>query len=180
MTASRTTAVAREALLSGERLLGEAISDQIRRHHRRRLHRQGWERALDHRAGWAAGDPPPRAGNALEVLIDGAEALPAIAKELQAARSHVHMTGWFFSPSFALVRDAQPLVLRTLLAELAERVDVRVLAWAGAPLPLFRPSRREVRRVRDELTSRTRIKCALDAHERPLHCHHEKTIVVDD
>jgi phosphatidylserine/phosphatidylglycerophosphate/cardiolipin synthase-like enzyme len=180
VTASRTTAVAREALLSGERLLGEAISDQIRRHHRRRLHRQGWERALDHRAGWAAGDPPPRAGNALEVLIDGAEALPAIAKELQAARSHVHMTGWFFSPSFALVRDAQPLVLRTLLAELAERVDVRVLAWAGAPLPLFRPSRREVRRVRDELTSRTRIKCALDAHERPLHCHHEKTIVVDD
>jgi phosphatidylserine/phosphatidylglycerophosphate/cardiolipin synthase-like enzyme len=180
MTAWRATAGAREALRSGERLLGDAISDQIRRHHRRRLRRQGWERALDRRAGWAAGDPPPRAGNAIDVLIDGAEALPAIAKELQAAQSHVHITGWFFSPSFALVRDAQPLVLRTLLAELADRVDVRVLAWAGAPVPLFRPSRRDVRRVRDELTSRTGIKCALDSHERPLHCHHEKTIVVDD
>jgi phosphatidylserine/phosphatidylglycerophosphate/cardiolipin synthase-like enzyme len=180
MTTSHIAAGAREALLAGERLLGEAISDQIRRHHRRRLHRQGWEHALDHGPGWAAGEPPPRAGNAIDVLIDGAEALPAIAKELQAAQSHVHITGWFFSPSFALVRNEQPLVLRTLLAELAERVDVRMLAWAGAPLPLFRPSRSEVRRVRDELTSRTRIQCALDAHERPLHCHHEKTIVIDD
>jgi len=180
MTTSHIAAGAREALLAGERLLGEAISDQIRRHHRRRLHRQGWEHALDHGPGWAAGEPPPRAGNAIDVLIDGAEALPAIAKELQAAKSHVHITGWFFSPSFALVRDERPLVLRTLLAELAERVDVRMLAWAGAPLPLFRPSRGEVRRMRDELTSRTRIQCALDAHERPLHCHHEKTIVVDD
>ena len=180
MTTTRLATGAREAVLAGERLLGEAISDQIRRHHRRRLHRQGWEHALDHGPGWAAGEPPPRAGNAIDVLIDGAEALPAIAKELQAAQSHVHLTGWFFSPSFALVRDERPLVLRTLLAELAERVDVRMLAWAGAPLPLFRPSRGEVRRMRDELTSRTRIQCALDAHERPLHCHHEKTIVVDD
>lgn len=176
----RGSAKVRETLESGERLLGDAISDQIRRHHRRRLQQQGWERALDHEAGWAVGEPPPRTGNAIDILIDGAEALPVIAKEVQAAQSHVHITGWFFSPSFALVRDGQPLVLRTLLAELAERVDVRVLAWAGAPLPLFRPSRREVRRMRDELTSRTRIKCALDSRERPLHCHHEKTIVVDD
>jgi hypothetical protein len=34
--------------------------------------------------------------------------------------------------------------------------------------------------MRDELTKHTRIKCGLDARERPLHCHHEKTIVVDD
>ena len=46
---------------------------------------------------------------------------------------------------------ASQLVLRDLLAELAERVDVRVLAWAGAPLPLFRPSRGDVRRMRDRL-----------------------------
>ncbi len=72
------------------------------------------------------------------------------------------------------------IVLRELLAGLAERVDVRVLAWAGAPLPLFRPSRADVRKVRDQLTTNTRIQCALDAHERPLHCHHEKTIVIDD
>ncbi len=121
-----------------------------------------------------------RQGNAVEVLIDGAEALPAIARELERARSHVHLTGWFFSPDFALTREAEPLVLRNLLAELAERLDVRVLAWAGAPLPLFRPSRGEVRKMRERLIRDTRIQCALDSKERPMHCHHEKTIVIDD
>ena len=89
-------------------------------------------------------------------------------------------TGWHFSPDFALEREGEPVVLRNLLAELAERVDVRVLAWAGAPLPLFRPSRHDVRKMRDELIAHTKIECALDAKERPLHCHHEKTIVIDD
>jgi hypothetical protein len=30
--------------------------------------------------------------------------------------------------------------LRDHLGELAERVEVRVLLWAGAPLPVFSPS----------------------------------------
>ena len=91
------------------------------------------------------------------------------------------MTGWYFSPDFALERDGEHVVLRNLLAELAERVDVRVLVWAGAPLPLFRPSRGDVRKMRDAARPRdTRIQCGLDAKERPLHCHHEKTIVIDD
>jgi len=171
----------REALLSAECLLGRGISDQISRHHRRRLRRIGWEHALDaDGSAWASGQPPPRPGNAIEVLIDGAEALPRIASELSSARSHIHMTNWFLSPDFALVRGEQPVVLRNLLAELAERVDVRVLVWGGAPLPLFRPSRRDVRDMRDELTQATRIQCGLDTKERPMHCHHEKTIVVDD
>jgi phosphatidylserine/phosphatidylglycerophosphate/cardiolipin synthase-like enzyme len=171
----------REALLSAECLLGEAISDQISRHHRRRLRRIGWEHALDASGtGWATGQPPPRPGNAIDIMIDGAEALPLIASELTAARSHVHMTNWFLSPDFDLVRGDQPVVLRHLLAGLAERVDVRILAWAGAPLPLFRPSRREVRDMRERLTKETRIQCGLDAKERPMHCHHEKTIVIDD
>ncbi len=121
-----------------------------------------------------------RSGNAVDVLIDGAQALPAIADELRQARSHVHLTGWYFSPDFALDRDDEVVILRNLLAELAERVDVRVLVWAGAPLPLFRPSRGEVRNMRKKLIEHTKIECALDAKERPLHCHHEKTIVIDD
>jgi len=173
---------ARDLLLSVDARVGASISQQVSRHHARRLRRIGWERALDPPAGgWAAGEPPPRAGNAIEILIDGAHALPAIADELQQARSHVHLTGWFFTPGFALRRDREPpLVLRNLLADLAERLDVRVLAWAGAPLPLFRPSRRDVRAVRDELTRNTRVQCRLDSKERPMHCHHEKTIVIDD
>jgi phosphatidylserine/phosphatidylglycerophosphate/cardiolipin synthase-like enzyme len=170
-----------DGLLAIECVLGETISAQIRAHHERRLRRVGWERAIGAPAGgWAEGEPPPRAGNALRVLVDGDEALPAIAEELQHATSHVHVTGWYFSPGFALVRDEEPVVLRNLLAELAERVEVRVLVWAGAPLPLFRPSRGEVEEMRDRLVTGTRIQCGLDSRERPLHCHHEKTIVIDD
>jgi phosphatidylserine/phosphatidylglycerophosphate/cardiolipin synthase-like enzyme len=160
---------------------GDQVTKQICRHHQRRLRRIGWRGALEPPAGgWAAGDPPPRTGNALQVLIDGGQALPAIAQELSHARSHVHLTGWHFSADFALKRDDDPAVLRILLAELAERVEVRVLVWAGAPLPLFRPSRGGVRKMRERLIEHTKIECALDAKERPLHCHHEKTIVIDD
>ena len=63
--------------------------------------------------------------------------------------------------------------------DLAERVDVRVLLWGGAPLPVFTPARAAVRRVREELIRGTRVQCALDFHERPMHCHHEKLVIVD-
>ena len=163
-----------------DRHLGETVSRAVAAHHRRRLRRSGWEGALDADGGsWARGTPP-RDGCTLEVLIDGAEALPRIAAELARATSHVHLTGWHFTPGFALTRDDDPTILRNLLGELSTRIDVRVLAWAGAPVPLFRPSRMAVRRMRDRLCDGTRIECALDSKERPLHCHHEKTIVIDD
>ena len=123
---------------------------------------------------------PPRDGCAVEVLVDGASALPRIAAEIAGARSHVHLAGWLFDPAFALRRDGQPVILRNLLAEVAERADVRVLAWAGAPLPVFRPSRRDVKKSMDALVAGTDIRIALDSRERPLHCHHEKIVVVDD
>src|SRR5438876_6655125 len=130
--------------------------------------------------GWAVGDPPPRPSNAVAVLIDGAEAFRAMAVAIADARSHVHLTGWHVTPDFALTRDANPTVLRRLLVEAAARVPVRVLVWAGAPLPILRPWRRDVRKVRDQLAGESRVQCVLDARERPMHCHHEKTIVVDD
>ena len=170
-----------DLLFRVDRWLGDGVSEGVCRHHRRRLGRLGWSGALDPSAGgWAAESPVPRAGNAVEVLIDGAEALPRIAAELERARSHVHIAGWYFSADFALAREGAPSVVRNLLAELAERVEVRVLVWAGAPLPLFRPSRKAVREMRDRLIAGTKIQCGLDAHERPMHCHHEKTIVIDD
>ena len=170
-----------QALFSVERRFGAQVTQQICRHHQRRLASIGQGEALDPPAGgWATSDTPPRPGNAIEILIDGDQALPAIAEALRSASSHVHLTGWHFSPDFALERDGEPLVLRNVLGELAERLDVRVLVWAGAPLPLFRPSRGDVRTMRDRLVGNTKIQCALDAKERPLHCHHEKTIVIDD
>src|SRR5581483_5907852 len=158
--------------------VGERIEAGIRAHHRRRLERIGWARALDAQAGsWATGEPPPREGNDVQVLVDGAAALPEIARAIDSARSHVHLAGWYFSPDFQL--DDRATSLRELLAETAERVDVRVLAWAGAPLPLFHPDRREVAKTFELLAGGTRIRYGLDARERPMHCHHEKLVIVD-
>ena len=97
---------AKNALLAVESRFGDEVSRQIRRHHRRRLERLGWERALDPGTGpWASGDPPPRDGNTVEVLVDGASALPAMADGIRGATSHVHIAGWYFTPEFALERE---------------------------------------------------------------------------
>ena len=158
----------------------EAIGDRLEHlvvaHHRRRLGKHGQLGALDAPArGWATGDPPPREGNRFEIFVDGAEALPAIADACESAQSRVWLAGWHFAPELRM----GDTTLRELLAGLAERVEVRVLAWAGAPLPLFHPDRKEVREMRDRLVRGTKIVCALDDRERPFHCHHEKLVVVD-
>ena len=158
--------------------LGDRLERIVVSHHRRRLRNHGWLHALDAEpGGWAGGDPPPRDGNRVEVFVDGAEVIPAVAGAIDGARSSVWLAGWHFSPELWL-RDEGP-TLRTLLAEASRKVEVRVLAWAGAPLPLFHPSRREVREAREQLIRGTSIEYALDARERPLHCHHEKLVIVD-
>jgi phosphatidylserine/phosphatidylglycerophosphate/cardiolipin synthase-like enzyme len=160
--------------------LGEGLEHQVVNHHGRRLARLGHRSALAPGPGrWAAGSPPPRRGNSLELLVDGATALPRFAEALLAARSDVTIAGWEITPGFALTRSEHPLVLRDVLAELAERLPVRVLLWAGAPLPVFRPWRLNALAVRRKLTTDTRIAVALDSRERPLHTHHEKLIVID-
>jgi phosphatidylserine/phosphatidylglycerophosphate/cardiolipin synthase-like enzyme len=161
-------------------LVGEMLERAIRAHHARRLRRHGSAYVLDPAAdGWSTTAAfAPRPGCRVEPFVDGSEALPRIADAIRSARSHVHLAGWHFEPTFRL-EDGGP-TLRELLAEAAERVDVRVLAWAGAPLPLFHPDRREVRETSGELAEGTRISLALDARERPMHCHHEKLVVVDD
>ena len=169
-----------DPLLAFDKKLGDVVERLVRSHHRRRLRRRGWERALDAQGDrlWADGDPPPREGNAIEVLVDGAEALPRIAAELRKARSHVHIAGWYVSPWFDLEHDGTGLA--TLLAGLAARVDVRVLVWAGSPLPLFRPDREDVDGVRHAITFGSDVRFVADPKERPMHCHHEKLVVIDD
>jgi phosphatidylserine/phosphatidylglycerophosphate/cardiolipin synthase-like enzyme len=165
-------------LESADAALGNVLERLVAAHHRRRLRRTGHLKALDSPAGgWAEGDPPPRAGNELEVLVDGADALPRMANAIATARSQVWLAGWFFSPDFRLGRNGGP-TLRELLAQTADRADVRLLGWAGAPLPLFHPDRGEIRAMR-KLVRGTRVQVALDARERPLHCHHEKLLIVD-
>jgi phosphatidylserine/phosphatidylglycerophosphate/cardiolipin synthase-like enzyme len=163
-----------------DRAVGNGIESLVQAHHRRRLGRIDRRNALE--GGdelWAGGEPTPRPGNDLEILIDGASFLPRLAEELARAESHVHITGWYLSTELALERDGRRLALLDLLAELAQRLEVRVLLWAGAPLPLFRPTRSAVREVAERLRS-VGVSVGLDAKERPLHCHHEKLVIVDD
>ena len=159
--------------------VGDLIENAASRHHIRRLGRLGWDRALRGSANVWAEDPPPRSGNSLEVHIDGLAALPSIAAAVRGARSFVHVAGWTVDPGFAVERDPSVVTVRDLLAEAAQRVDVRVLVWAGAPLPIMQPSRARARELMDRLVRNTRIQGALDPRNRPMHCHHEKLVIVD-
>jgi phosphatidylserine/phosphatidylglycerophosphate/cardiolipin synthase-like enzyme len=175
--------MASPSLAHADRLAGTLIDGAMGAHHRRRLRHLGHARRYDPPADgrlWAAGDPPPRAGNALDVLIDGAQALPEIAAAIRGARRHVHIAGWSVTPHFAVGRGEPPLPLRELLAEAAERIPVRVLMWAGAPPRTFAPDRRTVRRARDELMDGTKVRAVCDSRSRAMHCHHEKLVIVDD
>jgi phosphatidylserine/phosphatidylglycerophosphate/cardiolipin synthase-like enzyme len=162
-------------------VFGDGVETAIRAKHRLRLRRLGWGVALNPPLNerWVRAGTPPREGCTLEVLIDGAQALPEMARAMAEAREYIHMTGWSITAAFELVRGEDPVVLGRLLAELAERIDVRVLLWAGAPVPIFHPSRAEVRDEADNLVRGTRIRCERDPREHPFHCHHEKTIVID-
>jgi len=162
-------------------LLGDGVELAVRYKHRRRLSRLGWGEVYDRRSPgvFATGDPPPREGCELQVLIDGANAMPAIAEAIGRARSLVHITGWHVAPSFALARDHPHGQIGVLLAELAQRIDVRVLVWSGAPVPAFHPTRKEVKATLANLRRGTRIQAHGDPREHPFHCHHEKTVVID-
>jgi len=118
-------------LLELDRVAGSVVESAIVRHHRRRLRKLGWSRALepDGHALWAGGEPSPRPGNQLDVLVDGAEAFPAIAEAIAGAREYVHLAGWHVAPGFALTRCEPMVVLGTLLAEMAERATCA--AWCG-------------------------------------------------
>src|SRR6185295_2164540 len=149
----------------------------------RRLRRLGHMPVFEFAAGsglWALTGPPPRSGNAVEVLVDGERVCGAIARALSGAHSHVHIAGWHLTPGFELTRDGDTATVRDVLAGLAERVEVRVLLWAGPPVPAFQPTRKMVRAVRAHLTAGSRVECVLDSRERSMHCHHEKLVIVDD
>jgi hypothetical protein len=63
------------------------------------------------------GPAASRGLRALEVLVDGAEALPRIHEAICNARSHVHIAGWHVTPGFSLVRPPgtrQPRLARRL------------------------------------------------------------------
>jgi phosphatidylserine/phosphatidylglycerophosphate/cardiolipin synthase-like enzyme len=162
--------------------VGDGLERAMMHHHTRRLRRLGQLEALAPTTPglWASTAAPPREGNALELLIDGASALPQMAEAIRGAKRHVHVCSWNLQPDFDPIRDGTPWPVRELLADAAERVPVRVLVWAGAPVPVFKPRRADVEQAREALVKGTRIACRLDSHGRAMHCHHEKIVIVDD
>jgi phosphatidylserine/phosphatidylglycerophosphate/cardiolipin synthase-like enzyme len=160
--------------------VGDHVESAVRMHHRRRLARIGQAGILDTAPSpWSLTAPPPRTGHEIEIFVDGGEALPEMVRALRDARERVFLAGWFFSASFELERGPS-LTLGDLLRELGARVEVYVLAWAGAPLPLFRPGRSDVVRELGRLGRHPGVRVAADSHERPMHCHHEKLVIIDD
>jgi phosphatidylserine/phosphatidylglycerophosphate/cardiolipin synthase-like enzyme len=168
-----------DLLSNADAHVGDVIERITTQHHRRRMTRLGWNRALRGDGGGWAASPPARDGNRLEVHIDGTSALPAIVAAVRGARSYVHVAGWTVGPDFVVERDPAIVTVRDLLADAATRVDVRVLVWAGAPVPVMQPSRARARELMDRLTRGTRIQGALDPRNRPMHCHHEKLVIID-
>ncbi|MET0135647.1 MAG: phospholipase, partial [Kibdelosporangium sp.] len=161
--------------------LGDGLEKVLCAHHGRRLRKLGWGEVLDEaRKADFSPRAPVREGCRVEVLIDGEEALPAMVEAIANARSHVHVAGWHSSPDFRPTREPGSPSLRDLLAEAAERASVRVLLWAGPPVPAFEPTRKRARKARQEFMRDSKVRCVLDSRERTLHCHHEKLVIVDD
>ena len=165
-----------------DRGIGAGLERWVRGHHHRRLRRLGHSAVFEAAPGaglWADTGALPRPGNAIEVLVDGEQACGAIARALSSAQSQVHIAGWHLTPGFELTREGDTSTLRDILAALAEHVEVRVLLWAGPPVPAFQPTRKMVRAVCEQLTAGTRVQCVLDSRERTMHCHHEKVVIID-
>ena len=101
-----------DVLRVADRVAGDAIERLTSAHHTRRLGRSAQRSPPEDGRLWAAGDPPPRAGNSLDVLIEGAAYFPALEQAIRHARRSVLIAGWCVTPGFALVRDEPPVLLR--------------------------------------------------------------------
>ncbi len=162
--------------------VGRRIESLIRRHHRRRLTRNGWSAILDPFPNIAvdAASSPVRGGNSVAVLVDGQDAFAAMLAAIEGAQRSVHIAGWHATPDFELVRGETPTTLGGALEVAAGRAQVRVLLWGGSQLPVIRPTRSDARQARDAFARIPGVSAALDTHEYLQHCHHEKLLVVDD
>jgi phosphatidylserine/phosphatidylglycerophosphate/cardiolipin synthase-like enzyme len=155
----------------------------------------GNERQVENRGEWWVDEPiwypggtPPRRHNRIDPLIDGSNYLAALMSAFATAEHSVTVAGWCLTPHTPLQRDdPQALIdsrLLPALIDLATRLPVRILLWGGAPF-LIQPTTRVVQEVKQELDAEAAktgadLRCELDMTARFSHCHHQKTVVIDD
>ena len=128
---------------------------------------------------------PPRAGNKVEVLVDGEQGWGRVAEDIEAAKDSIHIATWMCRPDIEMRR---PEALA--MAEPAERshhrlgemlearakagAKVRLLIWGMVSTPIIdRWMRRWYWRGRDN------IDVLEQDHPSWIGSHHQKTITID-
>jgi len=121
--------------------------------------------------------PGPKNGNEAQWLIDGEDAMESIAKSIESAQKSVWLADWHLSPHVRLRRGKTELRLIDLLADVAQRVQVRVLLYrsVAAALNLYDDWAESIlegvnnKNIR-VITHRPSIK----------NSHHQKIVIVDE
>ena len=161
-----------------DQALGDRLDSLVLSHHRRRLRGSaGRSRSRRRRAAGPQATRPRRRGTR-STCSSTARTRCRRSPRRSTARAHVHLAGWFFSPASGWCDGRtrrlpscwpRPPRGRGARARLGRR------AAAAVPARARRTSAR-----RSPGSGGTRRAGRADARERPLHCHHEKLVIVDD
>ena len=179
-------------VVAGERHLGSMATPLLHRRHHRTLERGAVdaETVAQARATWWGDDSrwypggtPPRRNTHITPLVEGEPFFAALHSALKEAEHYVYITGWCLTPQLPLLRarmeDLVQTRLLTVLSETAQRLPVRLLLWAGAPL-IIQPTRRTMEGVASTMNAgQGDLVCRLDRTATRTHCHHQKAIVID-
>lgn len=128
---------------------------------------------------------PPRAGNDIELLVDGEAAWSRVFQDLSTAQETVQVATWMLRPDIELVRPEALAVAEpaeraqyrfgALIERLAERgVHVRLLIWGMTYTPLFNKWLR-----RWFWRSPAHIELLEQDHPKLIGSHHQKTFTID-
>ncbi|MBW2453801.1 MAG: hypothetical protein JRI68_04795 [Deltaproteobacteria bacterium] len=135
---------------------------------------------------WFTGHgPPPRAGNAIDALVDGKQMWAAVAADIMAAKDELCISTWWADPDIELTRptalargepeerQAYRLAARIeALAERGGRTLILLWNWVGTPI-VNRTLRRWAVETADNVEVLQR------AHPRLTGSFHQKTLVMD-
>jgi phosphatidylserine/phosphatidylglycerophosphate/cardiolipin synthase-like enzyme len=128
---------------------------------------------------------PPRAGNDVELLVDGEAAWSRVFQDLSTAQTTVQVATWMLRPDIELIRPealalAEPAEREQyrfgdLIERLADKgVHVRLLIWGMTYTPIFNKWLR-----RWFWTAPPHIELLEQDHPKLIGSHHQKTFTID-